>query len=77
MAYLFHKPQAVAALKQTAGLRQARMANHILHSPDVGSNSGRRQITKKKNETETERPSMTYKKMCSKISNNFSFNLEI
>ena len=39
-------PQAVPALKQIAGLRQARVAQHHVHGPDTGSNSRGRRITK-------------------------------
>ena len=42
-----YKPQAVPALNQIVGLRQARLAHHRVNSPDTGSNSRKRRITKK------------------------------
>ena len=42
-----YKPQAVAALKKIAGLRQARVAHHCIHGLDTGSNSGGRQKNRK------------------------------
>ena len=40
------KPQTVSALRQIAGLCQARVAHYHIHGPDTGSNSEGRWITK-------------------------------
>ena len=47
IAYSTNKSQAVPALKQIAGLHQARKAHHLSYGSDTGSNSGGRRKTKK------------------------------
>ena len=44
----YKEAQAVPALKPIAGLRHARVAHHRVCSPDTGSYSGERQMTKEK-----------------------------